>query len=192
MELNDELRAEYLKLWETCKVKPTATPYVNKAVATMRKNKSIYDGISKITGVPWWFIGMLHYMECGQRLNAHLHNGDPLKALTVNVPKGRPVIKVNGVLKLADFGFAESAIDALKFKGYDKVKDWSLPRVLFLLEGYNGFGYRLHHPEVKTPYLWSFTSHYSKGKYVKDGIFDHQAVSLQLGLACLLKGLGVF
>ena len=33
--------------------------------------------------------------------------------------------------------------------------------------GFNGWGYRLYHPNVKTPYLWSYTDKYSKGKYIE-------------------------
>lgn len=188
----NDLKKEYEQLWRTCIVKPEAQPFVKKAVATATKNRAIYDAISKQTGVPWWFIAMLHYIECGQRLNAHLHNGDDLSKLTVHVPTDRPMIMINGVRKTHDFTFVESAVDALRFKKYDRIKDWSLAHVLYLLEGYNGFGYRQHYPTVKTPYLWSFTNHYVKGKYTRDNHFDPEAVSKQLGLACLLKGLGVF
>ena len=41
--------------------------------------------------------------------------------------------------------------------------------MLFRLEAYNGSGYRDKHPDVKTPYLWSFSNHYTRGKYVADG-----------------------
>jgi lysozyme family protein len=43
------------------------------------------------------------------------------------------------------------------------------------------------HPEVKSPYLWSFSNHYTKGKYVADGHFDSNAVSQQCGGMVLLK-----
>jgi lysozyme family protein len=43
------------------------------------------------------------------------------------------------------------------------------------------------HPEVLTPYLWSFTNHYTKGKFVADGKFDANAVSKQCGAAAILK-----
>jgi len=37
--------------------------------------------------------------------------------------------------------------------------------------------------------LWSFSNHYTKGKYVKDGVFDPNAVSQQVGSALVLKRL---
>jgi hypothetical protein len=42
---------------------------------------------------------------------------------------------------------------------------------------------------MRSPYLWSCTIHYERGKYVSDGKFDPQAVSLQVGCAAILKGL---
>jgi hypothetical protein len=59
--------------------------------------------------------------------------------------------------------------------------------VLFKLEQYNGWGYRQYHHDVPSPYLWSFSSHYTKGKYVADGHFDANAVSQQCGGAVLLR-----
>ncbi len=42
---------------------------------------------------------------------------------------------------------------------------------------------------MKSPYLWSFTNHYTKGKYVADGKFDPNAPSDQVGAMALLKQL---
>jgi lysozyme family protein len=66
------------------------------------------------------------------------------------------------------------------------VKKWPLSVILFKLEGFNGFGYRTKHPEVLTPYLWSFSNHYTKGKFTVDRKFDANAVSKQCGAAVLL------
>jgi lysozyme family protein len=57
--------------------------------------------------------------------------------------------------------------------------------MLYLLEGYNGFGYRRR--GVPTPYLWSFSNIYESGKFVLDGKFDPNAVSKQCGAALMLK-----
>ena len=57
------------------------------------------------------------------------------------------------------------------------------------LEGYNGFGYRTHHPDVPSPYFWSFSTHYGRGKYVADGKWSATAVSAQCGVAVLLRRL---
>jgi lysozyme family protein len=130
-------------------------------------------------GIPWAFIGVIHGMECGFNFGGHLHNGDPLTARTVQHPSGRP--KTGS----PPFTWRQSATDALTMKRLDRVTDWSVPHMLFLLEGYNGFGYRRR--GVPTPYLWSFSSLYEKGKFVADGVFDPAAVSKQCGAAVMLK-----
>ena len=61
--------------------------------------------------------------------------------------------------------------------------------MLYQLEAYNGFGYRTRHPEVLTPYLWSFSNHYTSGKYVADGTWSPTAKSKQCGAAVILRRL---
>jgi len=70
---------------------------------------------------------------------------------------------------------------------FDEWDDWSVIGALYKWERYNGFGYRKYHPEVLSPYLWSYTNHYTKGKYVKDGKFDTEAVPRQCGAAAMLR-----
>jgi hypothetical protein len=69
------------------------------------------------------------------------------------------------------------------------VKNWSLARVLYELERYNGWGYRLYHNHVNSPYLWGFSSHYTSGKYIADGTWSDTAVSRQCGAAVLIRRL---
>lgn len=133
------------------------------------------------TGVPWFVIGVIHNMEGSLNFKTHLHNGDPLAARTVQVPKGRPMAGT------PPFRWEDSAVDALQFDKMTSLKNWTLPTTLFKLEGFNGFGYRKGHPEVLTPYLWSFSNHYTKGKFVKDGVFDPNATSAQCGEAAILQ-----
>jgi lysozyme family protein len=99
------------------------------------------------------------------------------------VPAGRPV---KGT---PPFTWEESAADALTLRKIDQWKDWTIEGVLYQIEGYNGWGYRLHHPTVLTPYLWSFSNHYIKGKYIADGTWSDNAVSNQCGAGVLLKGM---
>jgi lysozyme family protein len=131
-------------------------------------------------GVPWYFIACVHYLECSFSFTKHLHNGDPLTGYTVHVPAHRPKVG-----HAPPFTFEESAVDAIKLMKYDQVTNWSLPFILLKLEGYNGFGY--NKKGIRTPYLWSYSNHYTKGKYVKDGVYDANAVSNQLGAAVILK-----
>src|SRR5688572_18036915 len=48
-------------------------------------------------------------------------------------------------------------------------------------------GYRALHPEVLSPYLWSFSNHYTNGKFTSDSNFDPNAVSKQCGCAILVR-----
>ena len=130
-------------------------------------------------------VGIIHSLEAGGDFTRHLHNGDPLTARTTHVPAGRPKTGK------PPFTWEQSAIDALRGQGLAAWKDWSVPGTLFQLEGYNGFGYRDHHPDVPSPYLWSCSNHYTRGKYVADGRFSPTAVSQQVGAALLLKQLSV-
>jgi lysozyme family protein len=59
--------------------------------------------------------------------------------------------------------------------------------MLYRFEANNGFGYRKR--SVATPYLWSYSDHYDKGKFVADGKYNPDAVSKQVGAAILLKEL---
>src|SRR5206468_849198 len=99
----------------------------------------------------------------------------------VQVPAGRP--KTGN----PPFGWEESAGDALSMKGLSPQTDWSLAGTLYQLERYNGWGYRLFHPYVLSPYLWSFSNHYKSGKYVADGTWSDTAVSKQCGAVALLR-----
>ena len=73
----------------------------------------------------------------------------------------------------------------LRLLGFAGQSDWSLPRMLHRLEAYNGFGYR--RAGRASPYLWSFSSLYNRGKFVADGKFDPNARSKQCGGAVMLK-----
>jgi hypothetical protein len=128
-------------------------------------------------------VALIHNLEARGDFTRHLHNGDPLTARTVQVPAGRPR---SGS---PPFTWEESAVDALEYDGLTRVTDWSIEHLAFLFEGFNGWGYRLYHPHVKSPYLWSYSNHYTQGKYVGDGQWSETAVSRQCGAMVLLKRL---
>jgi hypothetical protein len=65
--------------------------------------------------------------------------------------------------------------------------DWSIGPSLTKLEEYNGLGYAAR--GLPSPYLWSGTDQYKSGKYVRDGVYDPNAVDSQLGCAGLLKAM---
>jgi lysozyme family protein len=179
----DTLKKEYQKLFDTCKVHDNRKGLADIQARRIYANKPRYEKIAGEIGCPWWFVGVIHMMECGLSFEKHLHNGDKLTGRTTHVPAGRPATGN------PPFTFEQSALDALTFMGFKANKDWSTAYVLYRLEGFNGYGYRQYHPTVLSPYLWSFTNHYVKGKYVADGKWDGETVSAQLGIAAVLKRL---
>lgn len=181
--LTQKLRDEYASLFARCQILPSRRAAVDRAARAVLANRDRYRAAGDPLGIPWAVIAVIHNLESGQSFKRHLHNGDPLTARTVQVPAGRPR---DGQ---PPFSWEESARDALRYDRFDQVSDWSIASALFRIEGYNGWGYRQHHPQVLSPYLWSFTNHYTCGKYVADGKWSASAVSEQCGAAALLRRL---
>lgn len=176
-----DLKAEYAANYQACAPRPQSAQNIDFYVSRLNKFKDVYASAGSDLRIPWYFIGILHAMESGFNFGGHLHNGDPLTARTVHVPAGRPLTGS------PPFTWIDSARDALMFEGLQHETEWTLPRVLYLFERYNGMGYRKR--GVPSPYLWSFSNIYSKGKFVADGHFDANAVSAQCGAAVMLKAL---
>ena len=174
----EELRSEYNSLLQTCEIRADKLREVQDICDTILANKTRYEAIATATSVPWFMVAAIHNMEGGLNFNTHLHNGDPLRARTVNVPAGRPK---SGS---PPFTFEESAIDALAFDNVGVNLEPSFAGICFKLEGFNGFGSRNH--GIHTPYLWSFSNQYAKGKFVSDNVFNPDAVSKQCGAAVIL------
>ena len=181
ISLTDALRTEYERSFNTCVIRPERTASVAATIRQILPNRGRYEAVQTSLGVPWFFTAVVHNMEASLRLDRHLHNGDPLTARTVRVPAGRPRTGS------PTFTWEVSAADALGMKGLSAATDWSLPGTLYQLERYNGWGYRSYHPHVKSPYLWSFSGHYTSGKYVADGRWSETARSGQCGAAVLLR-----
>jgi lysozyme family protein len=180
-QLTTELKTDYQQRFDKCVIRPNRMADVDALVAQIASNRKRYAAAGNPVGTPWYVVGVIHALESSLNFGRHLHNGDPLTARTVQVPAGRPKTGQ------PPFTWEASASDALRFQGFDKWKDWSIPGTLYKLEAYNGFGYRTHHPDVPSPYLWSFSTHYSRGKYVADGKWSQTAVSAQCGVAVLLR-----
>jgi len=181
--LTQALRTEYQTLFDTCQIRPERQAEVDAVVTRIIAAEARYRSVSDPLEVPWYVTGVIHSLETSLRFDRHLHNGDPLTARTVKVPRGHPR------MGSPPFTWEQSAQDALALQRYPAWKDWSIPGILFKWEAYNGFGYRRYHPEVKSPYLWSFTGHYTRGKYVADGTWSATAGSSQVGAAALLRRL---
>lgn len=176
----DEIADEYAKWFDAARIRPQNAEHAQWHLTMMREARPRYQAVGKRLGIPWHFIAAIHGLEASFNFRAHLHNGDfPLTARTRQVPAGRPRVW------LPPSNWEDSAIDALRLMGFTGEADWSLPHMLYRLEAFNGFGYR--RMGRATPYLWSFSTLYERGKYVADGRFDPNARSHQCGAAVMLK-----
>lgn len=194
MPTKSKVMGKYTEIYLKAKIRPEKEWELSLVKKKIIEGQDQYEAVAAIlaNGIPWWFIGITHFMEAGafypNHFNYHLHCGDPLTARTVHVPKGRPKADPTaGPGK--PYTWQESALDALSFMGYDKVKDWSIENCLILFEKFNGLGYKKK--GVPSPYLWSYTDQYSKGKYVLDGRYDPEAVSKQPGTAAIMKSMEI-
>jgi lysozyme family protein len=174
---------DYKSLWQAMVIRPEWKKAAEAIAQKIVANHGRYSTAVTGTTVPWWFVAVVHAMECSLNFTEHLHNGDPLTARTRQVPEGRPATGN------PPFTWEESARDAISYEKLDKVTDWSLPSVLFHWHRYNGINNEYKRRSIPTPYLWSGSQHYVKGKYVADGKFDPDAVSRQVGAAVLLRTL---
>jgi uncharacterized protein (TIGR02594 family) len=178
-EFTAELAREYELLFAACKLDAEKPGEVDAIANKVAGNKPLYEKVGNPLRIPWFVVGVIHSMECSCDFNSHMHNGDPLNNYTVHVPAGRPD------KGSPPFSWEVSAMDALTYKQFNVWTDWSLAGILYKLELYNGWGYRKR--GVATPYLWSRSNLYAKGKFVRDGVFDPSAVSKQVGAAVILK-----
>jgi lysozyme family protein len=174
----ESLKSEYDNLWATMKVRPDRAAAVDAIACRLMLNYARYQAAERTTGVPWFVIAAWHNRESDADFSTQLAQGDPLDRRSVNVPSGRGPFDT----------WEEGAKDALvTLKHLDQIKEWTPARICYETERYNGFGYR--NRNVKSPYLWSFTNHYTSGKYVADGDFKSYAVDKQCGAIPVMKSL---
>lgn len=164
------------ELFQTMVVHSDFLSQANQSVSTIFQQRSVYeicsatytkDYSSRGTSwlkIPWFMFGVVHAMEAGCDIRRSLKDGSLL-------PQGaHPAGFIPRVWR-----FAISPDDLF----YD------IGKILYYTEGWNGFGYKSK--GINSPYLWSGTNHYVKGKFVKDGKFDPDAVSKQVGAAILYR-----
>ena len=174
----DDIRSRtvfyYEALYHSMIIKEDKVALVRKAADTIIKHSSAYIEAEIMTGVPWQLIGALHYMECNCDMTCQLLNGERWYKRTRLVPKRKGPWK----------SWLDSTVFAFK---HDQLKSTRLGETLRYAERYNGMGYV--RKGINSPYLWSYSNHYTKGKYVADGKYSPYAVSKQVGVAPILKEL---
>jgi|VirMetMinimDraft_7_1064189.scaffolds.fasta_scaffold08663_5 lysozyme family protein len=171
----------YQTLWETMVIKPEKMSTVYWYINKIEEGKGRYFSVSRSSGVPWQIIAVIHVLESGGDFRGVLHNGERIIGTgkkTRLVPAGRGPFET----------WEEAAIDALAIK--KQPEEWNIVNALYYLERFNGLGYLRDRKKPHSPYLWSFSKHYFRGKYTSDGNYSRTAVSKQCGAAVLLKKLG--
>jgi lysozyme family protein len=170
-----ELKSEFATLWGSMEVSADKHELVTRLARKLIRHKAQYQTVEARTGVPWFVIAALHNRESDADFSTYLGNGEPLNRRTILVPKGRGPFD----------DWEAGAVDALVLDGLDQVKAWTPERACFEIEKFNGFGYRKR--GINSPYLWSFSNHYVRGKYISDGRFSPTHVDQQSGAIPVLK-----
>jgi lysozyme family protein len=176
MKYTQAKKAEYEARWARMVI--TKKAQAEKVRDLILRGRERYMGIQKLTGVPWEFVGLTHYRECACNWKGVLHNGQLIIGTgrkTTIVPKGYGPFDT----------WEAAALSALKRQGLDKETDWSVGRMAYLLEGFNGYGYQ--NKGIPSPYLWGGSNQYIRGKYVADHVFDPNHVDTQMGCMPVLR-----
>lgn len=175
--------ADYMSKWDRMVIKASVKPSIDRVIKVMMDDAHwpTYKQIEAATGVPAQITAIIHERESGLKMDTYLGNGQKLNKRTTIVPKGR------GPFAQPD-AFFKGALDAYKLQGMLGL-NWhdgsGLARVSYLVEGFNGFGYR--NRGVASPYLYAGTNLYAKGKYIADGKYDPNYVDTQLGAMAIFK-----
>lgn len=178
----------YRVAYKLCEIDKGYEESVKKNVKTILAGKERYINVEKVTGVPWYIIGCIHFKEASCNFAGVLHNGEKIIGTgkkTSIVPKG-----------LGPFWtWEQAAVDALSNSSrWKKIKAGGreIGEILYACERYNGTGYISGAGKEETsPYLWARSNiNDDKGKYVSDGKFDPEATTQKTtGLAVLIKEL---
>ncbi len=171
------LKAKNAERWRNAKL--TRGPEFERPAKIAVDHKAIYMDIQERTGVPWVFVAVTHYRESNQNFSTNLGQGDPLNRKTVHVPAGRgPFTGPNA--------FTDAAVDALVNCAPHAARntDWSIAGLLTTDESYNGLAYA--NAGVPSPYIWSGTNQYVRGKVMVDHGPIEPVVDKQLGCAGLI------
>ena len=168
-------RAYYKALYNSMKINKSAG--LDFVVTKINASKKRYEEAGYFCGIDWRVVAGLHLMETGLNFQRQILNGEPWNKTTTMIPKNRGPWD----------SWVKSCDEALRIHNFKGVTD--LVDLLKKFERHNGLGYV--RKGIHSPYLWAGSSHYSKGKFVRDGGYDSKAVSEQIGVAVIMKKLGM-
>lgn len=170
--------------WDAADVSPKYRMALDVELARYRRTQARYEVIQNMKphGVPAPILFCLHYREASNDFHCSLAQGDSLLHRSRNVPRGRIPDKE------PPYSWEECAYDSVyvvEKPPLDRI-DWTDGQAaLDEMTAYNGWGYERR--GMASPYLWSGTTLYKSGKFVRDGVFDRNAVDGQLGCCAILK-----
>lgn len=176
----------YLANWKTMHV--TKMREAEQQDAAILRAKDRLRVVERRTGVPWYVVGIISLRESGLvagNLDFHacLHNGEH----TVGTNRSTQLVP-RGVHLGPKASWEDWAVDALVREGAHRLnwhgEDNIVELVAWLLEKFNGFGYRRY--GIPSPYLFGGTSVQRAGKFVRDGVFSRTAMDPQIGGMALL------
>jgi lysozyme family protein len=173
------LKTANAERWAKAKVTKRAEFVFTARRLILPNAKARYQAVEAKTGVPWFFVAVVHERECSQSWAGSLAQGDAWDRPSVHVPVGIGPFK----------SWEDAAVYALVNcePCAARNNDWSVGAFLTKLEEYNGLGYAVR--GIPSPYIWSGTDQYKSGKYIRDGVFDPDKVDEQLGCAGLLMAM---
>lgn len=147
------------------------------------KHEARYNQVGHSANMPPELIAALHWRESSGDFGTYLHQGDPLGKPPRHWPTNIPTFHK----------WEDAASDALqRQKGIQKMfqighDTTDMAALASYSEFYNGLGY--HYKDKPSPYVFSGTDQYQRGKYVADGHYDPNAKDSQLGTMAMIAAL---
>ncbi len=190
------------------KVKKTTSKFnkeIEKFAQKYKKNKKVYKNIANKANVPPQLVAAIHYREntkdyMSEKFKTYLHNGDPLGKETVNEPKG---------IYFAKGKFVDAAVHAINLKAHYRDDFFRLSSSSKDIVGmcaffitYNGVydkkeevkmkyknkkkSFYKWHNSKHSPYVFSGTNQYKKGKFTSDHNYNPTKKDKQVGALLLI------
>ncbi|HEX3708578.1 MAG TPA: hypothetical protein VHV56_01685 [Pseudolabrys sp.] len=169
-----DLIARNAARWRTAKL--TRGPELAAVAARLAAAKSRYRQIERATGVPWFITAVIHEREAAQDFSKSIAQGDPWNKASTHEPRGR------GPFTSFEAAAHDALVNCAPYAAH--WNDWSAGGALTLLELYNGLAYADH--GQASPYVWSGTDQYVRGKVLVDHGPIEPVVDKQLGCAGLI------
>ncbi len=149
--------------------------------ANWRARRARYEEVARRAGLPAPLVAAIHWRESTGDFNTYLHQGDRLGRPAVHVPRDIPVFH----------DWTEAAVHALDMKSTLReamritTQTTDLAALATYAEHYNGLGY--HYRGRPSPYVFSGTDQYSRGKFVRDGVYSSRTRDRQLGVVAMIQ-----